>query len=80
MANNPQPIPLELADVCGVQPAVKVELAAKILGVGRTTVYALMDAGHLDYLRYPGVRASRVAVSELQRFMESCRGTGPEQH
>jgi excisionase family DNA binding protein len=80
--DNPTLTPVSDLPAESVQPAVSVEQAAQFLGIGRSTVYQLMDGGHLRYLRYPGVRARRIKVADLQQFMASCGqgGWAAEQH
>ena len=53
--------------------AVDVHGAARMLGLGRTTVLALADAGELPRLRFG--RAVRFAVSDVEHLVERRRST-----
>lgn len=45
--------------------------AAKVLNVGRSTLYRLMDAGLLDWVKVTGMR--RIQVRDLNRYISSNR-------
>jgi excisionase family DNA binding protein len=47
--------------------------ATRILGVGRTTLYALMNQGHLRPVHIG--RSLRIPLVELERFVDSLRSS-----
>jgi excisionase family DNA binding protein len=47
---------------------VRVEEAARILGLGRSTVYELMDRGELRFVKYGAAR--RVPLAALRAWVE----------
>ncbi len=51
-----------------------VKEAASLLGLGRTTLYQLMDRGELAYYRFGSAR--RIDPADLERLKESCRCGG----
>lgn len=55
---------------------VTPEEAAALLRVGRTTVYALMRAGHLRPVHIG--RSCRLPRSELNRYVDGLRSSTPE--
>lgn len=54
--------------------AYRVEDAAKMLGVGRTTIYSLINNGHLKAIRIG--RARLVTAGELRRFIYNTQEQG----
>jgi excisionase family DNA binding protein len=60
---DPQPLPDVLADRLLLTP----EEAAKVLRVGRTTVYALMKSGELRPVHIS--RSCRISQAELERYV-----------
>jgi excisionase family DNA binding protein len=66
---NPQP----LRDLLSGDPLLLTpEEAAKVLRVGRTTIYALMKAGSLQPVHIG--RSCRLARAELERYVSSLQG------
>lgn len=63
------PAPAELADVTANEPRVllTVEAAAERLSIGRTTMYALIKAGHIRTVRVGQLR--RVPASALSEYV-----------
>jgi excisionase family DNA binding protein len=62
-------------DIVGPAPTtllVSAREAARILGVGRTTLYALMNQGHLRPVHIG--RSLRIPLVELERFVSSLQG------
>jgi len=51
------------------QPALSVREACTVLGVGRTTLYDLIESGRLPAFR-PGKRAYRIPGEALAAFKE----------
>lgn len=63
--NDPEP-------VASTRTLLRVEEVADRLAIGRTTAYALIDAGDLRSVRIG--RAVRVTVSDLDAYVRSLRG------
>ncbi len=59
---DPQPAPLLLT----------VLETARLLGVGRTTIYELISAGELEVVHIG--RAARIPTSEAEAFVDRLRG------
>jgi excisionase family DNA binding protein len=67
--------PQLLGDVLAAEPLLLTpEEAAKVLRVGRTTVYALMKAGDLHPVHIG--RSCRISRAELERYV--CRLDSPQ--
>ena len=45
---------------------------ARLLGVGRTTIYELISAGELEFVHIG--RAARIPTSEAEAFVDRLRG------
>lgn len=70
------PDPERLRDVLASDPLLLTpEEAAKLLRVGRTTVYALIKAGDLHPVHIG--RSCRLARAELERFIGRLQNPGP---
>ena len=54
-----------------------VKVAAQRLGLGRSTLYQLMESGQLGYYRFG--RARRINPADLEGLKAACR-VGPEPH
>ena len=53
------------------------EQIAKKLNVSTDTVFKWCKRGHLEHIKMPGLRGSvRIALSDVQRFLDSRRVTG----
>jgi excisionase family DNA binding protein len=50
---------------------LRVDDAAQLLAIGRTTMYQLIAAGEIELVHIG--RCARVPVSELERYVERCR-------
>ena len=49
--------------------AVGIAEACRFTGLGRTTLYAMMERGELSYVKVPGTRRRLVPRSELTRIL-----------
>lgn len=54
-------------------PTVKVEVAAKVLGIGRTAAYAAADAGEI-----PTIRLGRRLVVPVPKLLELLGAAPPD--
>ena len=54
------------------QALLRIEDVARVLAVGRTTVYALIESGHLKPVHIG--RACRIPRREIIRYLESLTG------
>ena len=68
--------PERLRDVLAKDPLLLTpEEAAAVLGIGRTTIYALMKAGELHPVHIG--RSCRLARAELERFVNQLQAPPP---
>jgi excisionase family DNA binding protein len=55
----------------GKEILISVRDAAKLCGIGETTVRRMIDAGEFPIVRLPGVRRHLVPAKGLQAWIES---------
>jgi excisionase family DNA binding protein len=69
--------PQQLSDVLACDPLLLTpEEAAKVLGVGRTTVYALMRDGELHPVHFG--RSGRLSRAKLERYVSRLETPSPQ--
>lgn len=61
----------EATPIDTVRPLLRVKDAAKLLGLGQTTLYKLMDAGRLAYVRFGASR--RIELAALTALIDRSR-------
>lgn len=66
---------IQLSTISTIQPlAVNAKQAAKMLGIGRTTLYHLVKAGKLSCKKLD--RATLYSIEDLKAFLKSANSKG----
>ena len=66
-------------EVESIDPLLRVDQVAKLLGIQRAKVYQLMESRDLEWVELIGVRGRRIPTSAVRKYLERSRRKGADE-